>query len=56
MERFNSHQNVKPELKKHDDYTLVNLDKERIDKLVYNFKLEQKEKCPVELGNMVTVK
>ena len=44
MERFNSYQNIKTELEKYNDYAPGNLNSERIEKLIYNFKSEQKEK------------
>ena len=44
MERFNSYQNIKAELEKYSDYTPGNLTSDEINKLIYNFKSEQKEK------------
>ena len=44
MERFNSYQNIKTELDKYDDFAPGNLNSEKVEKLIYNFKSEQKEK------------
>ena len=44
MNRFNSYQNISSELKKYNNYTPGNLNSDKIDKLIYNFKSEQKEK------------